>query len=35
MNIDVTLTEAHMMVSEQSTSAIVIHHPDCEYFAVR
>ena len=33
--IGVTLTEAHMMVPEQSTSAIVIHHPDCEYFAVR
>jgi 5-methyltetrahydrofolate--homocysteine methyltransferase len=33
--IGVTLTEAHMMVPEQSTSAIVIHHPECEYFAVR
>jgi len=33
--IGISLTEAHMMVPEQSTSAIVIHHPDCEYFAVR
>ncbi len=33
--IGVTLTEAFMMVPEQSTSAIVIHHPDCEYFMVR
>ena len=33
--IGITLTEAHMMVPEQSTSAIVIHHPECEYFAVR
>ena len=33
--IGITLTEAFMMVPEQSTSAIVIHHPECEYFAVR
>ncbi len=33
--IGISLTEAHMMVPEQSTSAIVIHHPECEYFAVR
>ncbi len=33
--IGITLTEAHMMVPEQSTSAIVLHHPECEYFAVR
>jgi 5-methyltetrahydrofolate--homocysteine methyltransferase len=33
--IGISLTEAHMMVPEQSTSAIVIHHPDAEYFAVR
>ncbi len=31
----VTLTEAHMMVPEQSTSAIVLHHPEAEYFTVR
>jgi 5-methyltetrahydrofolate--homocysteine methyltransferase len=33
--IGITLTEAFMMVPEQSTSAIVLHHPDAEYFAVR
>ena len=33
--IGVTLTEAFMMVPEQSTSAIIVHHPECEYFAVR
>lgn len=33
--IGISLTEAHMMVPEQSTSAIVIHHPEAEYFAVR
>jgi len=33
--IGIDLTEAFMMVPEQSTSAIVIHHPECEYFAVR
>ncbi len=31
----VTLTEAHQMVPEQSTSAIVLHHPDAIYFIVR
>jgi 5-methyltetrahydrofolate--homocysteine methyltransferase len=33
--IDVALTEAFQLVPEQSTAAIVIHHPECEYFAVR
>ncbi|MGH7738511.1 MAG: methionine synthase [bacterium] len=33
--IGISLTEAHMMIPEQSTSAIVLHHPDSEYFAVR
>jgi len=33
--IGITLTEAFMMVPEQSTSAIVVHHPESEYFAVR
>ena len=33
--IGVTLTEAHQMVPEQSTSAIVLHHPDAIYFIVR
>jgi 5-methyltetrahydrofolate--homocysteine methyltransferase len=31
----VSLTEAHQMVPEQSTSAIVLHHPDAIYFIVR
>jgi 5-methyltetrahydrofolate--homocysteine methyltransferase len=34
-NLGVKLTEAFMMVPEQSTSAIVVHHPDAEYFNVR
>jgi 5-methyltetrahydrofolate--homocysteine methyltransferase len=33
--IGVSLTEAHQMVPEQSTSAIVLHHPDAIYFVVR
>jgi 5-methyltetrahydrofolate--homocysteine methyltransferase len=33
--IGVSLTEAHQMVPEQSTSAIVLHHPDAIYFLVR
>jgi 5-methyltetrahydrofolate--homocysteine methyltransferase len=33
--IGVTLTEAHQMVPEQSTSALVLHHPDAIYFVVR
>jgi 5-methyltetrahydrofolate--homocysteine methyltransferase len=33
--IGVTLTEASQMVPEQSTSAIVLHHPDAIYFLVR
>jgi 5-methyltetrahydrofolate--homocysteine methyltransferase len=33
--IGVSLTEAHQMVPEQSTSAIVLHHPDALYFLVR
>ena len=33
--IGVSLTEAHQMVPEQSTSAIVLHHPDAIYFTVR
>jgi 5-methyltetrahydrofolate--homocysteine methyltransferase len=33
--IGVTLTEAHQMVPEQSTSAIVLHHPDAVYFVLR
>jgi 5-methyltetrahydrofolate--homocysteine methyltransferase len=33
--IGVSLTEAHQMVPEQSTSAIVLHHPEALYFIVR
>ncbi|HET7826639.1 MAG TPA: methionine synthase [Anaeromyxobacter sp.] len=33
--IGVSLTEANQMVPEQSTSAIVLHHPDAIYFLVR
>jgi 5-methyltetrahydrofolate--homocysteine methyltransferase len=33
--IGVTLTEAHQMVPEQSTSAIVLHHPEAIYYVVR
>ncbi len=33
--IGVTLTEAHQMVPEQSTSALVLHHPEAVYFTIR
>ncbi len=33
--IGVTLTEAHQMVPEQSTSAVVLHHPEAIYYIVR
>ncbi len=33
--IGVTLTEAHQMVPEQSTSAVVLHHPQAIYYTVR
>jgi 5-methyltetrahydrofolate--homocysteine methyltransferase len=33
--IGVSLTEAHQMVPEQSTSAIVLHHPDAIYYILR
>jgi 5-methyltetrahydrofolate--homocysteine methyltransferase len=32
--IGVTLTESMEMVPEQTTSAIVAHHPQAKYFAV-
>ncbi|NLZ17657.1 MAG: dihydropteroate synthase [Desulfobulbaceae bacterium] len=32
--IGVTLTESMLMVPEQTTSAIVVHHPQAKYFAV-
>ncbi len=33
--IGVDLTEAYQLVPEQSTAAIVVHHPQASYFAVR
>jgi 5-methyltetrahydrofolate--homocysteine methyltransferase len=33
--IGVTLTSAHQLVPEHSTAAIVVHHPEASYFAVR
>jgi len=33
--IGVSLTEAHQMVPEQSTSAVVLHHPESIYYLVR
>jgi len=33
--IGVSLTEAYQLVPEQSTAAIVVHHPQAVYFAVR
>jgi len=33
--IGITLTEAHQMVPEQSTSAIITWHPEASYYAVR
>jgi 5-methyltetrahydrofolate--homocysteine methyltransferase len=33
--IGVHLTEAYQLVPEQSTAAIVVHHPQAVYFAVR
>ena len=32
--IGITLTENMQMVPEQTTSAIVVHHPQAKYFAV-
>jgi 5-methyltetrahydrofolate--homocysteine methyltransferase len=34
-SIGVDLTEAYQLVPEQSTAAIVVHHPQAIYFAVR
>ena len=33
-NIGVSLSENMQMIPEQSTSAIVVHHPQARYFAV-
>lgn len=32
--IGITLTEGYQMVPEQSTSAIIIHHPEAKYFTI-
>ncbi len=32
--IDVALTEAYQLMPEQSTAAIVIHHPEAKYFSI-
>jgi 5-methyltetrahydrofolate--homocysteine methyltransferase len=32
--IGVTLTEAHQLVPEQSTAALVVHHPEAKYFSI-
>ncbi len=34
-SIGVELTEAYQLVPEQSTVAIVVHHPQATYFAIR
>jgi len=33
--IDVTLTEEYQLEPEQSTSAIIVHHPDARYFMIK
>ena len=33
--IDVALSDEFMMEPEQSTSAIILHHPDAKYFGFR
>jgi len=33
--IGVHLSEESMLVPEQSTAAIVVHHPEAKYFAAR
>ena len=33
--LDMNLTEAMQLLPEQSTAAIIIHHPEAHYFAVR
>ena len=30
-----TLTSAYQLVPEQSTAALVVHHPEAKYYAVR
>ncbi|MGI0097639.1 MAG: vitamin B12 dependent-methionine synthase activation domain-containing protein, partial [Nitrosopumilaceae archaeon] len=31
---DMTLTESGQIIPEQSTAAIVVHHPEAEYFVL-
>jgi methionine synthase (B12-dependent) (EC 2.1.1.13) len=33
--IGVSLTEEFQMVPEQSTNAIIVHHPEAKYFFIR
>jgi 5-methyltetrahydrofolate--homocysteine methyltransferase len=33
--IGVTLTEGYQLVPEQSTTAIIVHHPDARYFNIK
>ena len=33
--IGVRLTEEYQLVPEQSTSAIIVHHPEARYFTVK
>ncbi|MEK6222858.1 MAG: methionine synthase [Chloroflexota bacterium] len=33
-NLSMTLTSAYQLVPEQSTAAIILHHPDAKYFSV-
>ena len=30
-----TLTSAYQLVPEQSTAALIVHHPEAKYYAVR
>ena len=34
-DIGVSLTESFQLVPEQSTAAIIVHHPDAKYYTVR
>jgi 5-methyltetrahydrofolate--homocysteine methyltransferase len=31
---DISLTEAGQIIPDQSTAAIVVHHPEAEYFVI-
>ena len=35
MELGMELTSAHQLVPEQSTAAIIVHHPEAKYYAVR